>query len=247
MKRNLFYVWGVLLILSVFATGCIGTSVEKQLNVEWHITEKAVNTMSASEQVGGGIQLKQKQYGWVGSGIEVHADVNGDTEGEFEFRLSSDSPSKRIANNILQIRPEVPEKGSLVVSSQGLEVVVDYEVFPRGVLNPDLMNHSVPYGFNFVTGQRERGLTKTLYTYAKDLLTIYGNVAILPENTGEDWLVDFANINNLHEYEYNETTFEFEDDKIYLVKCGDEGYAAVRYIGGMWTFIYKYSETGVFE
>ena len=125
MKRLVWVVMAMLLL-----SGCTNIPrTYKQLNVTWR-------TVSESESVEGmklEMGMKEHYYGSVGRGslsyILVEADINGDTSGEFEFELVTENPHEKIANNILRITPEVAEKGTIAVSSQGLGKVIDYEIF----------------------------------------------------------------------------------------------------------------------
>lgn len=251
------YWWKILVVclVCVLAMGCVlSVGSKRKLNVTWHIVEKEVATQIVErgvttveivkkEEIG----ASKRYYGWVGSGIEIRADMGGDTRGEFKFQLTSDIPSEQIANNIIKIKPDKPERGSLSVSKEGQEVIVEYEIFPSGILYPHSIYPEIPVGFDFKNGTRRNYYTDSMYMQGLSM-EVHGLVAVVDqERGGEEWLHDFAEINNLHEYEYEEMTFEPEYRKIYLIKCKDGGYAAVQSISSGWGFIYKYSETGIFE
>lgn len=237
-----------ILVLCLLTTGCLSTSeVKKTLNVTWQIVENEVTTMNVGRTKSDSV-IKQ-QYGWVGSGIEIKADMDGDTSGEFNFRLTSDVPTEQIANNIIKINPDKPEKGNLSVRKDGQEVIIEYEVFPQGVLYPHSWYPEVPVGFDFEKGIRKERYTESVYMQGLSMELLGKIVIIDPERGGEEWLHDFAEINNLHEYEYREyedVGHEIDLSKIYLVKCKN-GYAAMKFISSGGVFIYKYSETGIFE
>lgn len=247
MKRLIWVVIAMLLL-----SGCTNiTRPYKQLNVNWR-------TVSESESVEGmKLEMKEQYYGSVSRGslsyILVEADINGDTSGEFEFEIITENPYEKIANNILRITPEVAEKGNIAVSSQGLGKIVDYEIFPVGQLDGDFSEPFVPVGFDFKTGKKAVGEKRDMWMYGsefagRDIIVHAIGVALKLEDytkTGDYW-EDFAALNNLHEYDFEEITFNARSTDVLVVKCQD-GYAVVKTKQSGWLFMYKYSETGIFD
>lgn len=245
----------ILMSLVMFLGGCVfggGGTTLKNLNVRWiHVSPDEILPLNLTQSGNGGITIK-KEYSYTHNGgdinwVEVIADVDGDESGDFEFQVLSVNPYERTANNKILLIPEKEEKGTIAVSSEGQEVIVEFEIFPSGRI-ADIISPitKVPVMFNFATGEHSKEYGH-IGAVSRTENKLRAEVVILD---ADDFWEPFVSLNNLQEYEYEEMEFEGSFEKVYLIKCGDDGYAAMRFTtrsGGGWGFIYKYSETGVFE
>lgn len=210
---------------------------------------RSSHTFSGNSE--GGIQVNKEVYfgftnGATSSIIEVKADVNGDTSGEFHFDLVTENPHEKISNNALKIVPNVPEKGIITIQSQGIEKTVSYEIFPSGVIFGNPFKTKQPVGFDFSSGERVEGTKHDMWMYGDDHYTIHARVGAILDSKPNTFYDNFVEANNLQEYEYEEMSFEPDLGKIYFIECS-KGYAVVIFHTSGWGFIYKYSETGIFE
>ena len=237
-----------LVLVLLFLTGCVFPRDNlKRLNVTWRLVNESVSLLALNSE--GGLDVREKYFGYVpgvsSSSIYIEADVNGDTSGEFEFDVASINKHERVSNNKIKIIPQVAEKGSVLVSSQGLEKMVEFEIFPTGAIRGNILYPNIPQGFNFVTGNMEFGVKHDMWMFDSPEV-MYAKVGAIIDKKPDTFWDDFIEINNLHSYEYEEMSFEPDYNKVYLIKC-EVGYAAVMFHTSGWSFIYKYSETGIFD
>lgn len=250
MKRFL-----LLLIVSALLVGCVGgggTIGRKTINLVWKVVPQNISPMAE----GGEAIVVGQRYSYMPTEmdinvIEVAADVNGKTSGEFEFRLASDNPFKQVANNRIVIEPEQAEQGTIMVKAEDVEEVFDYVIFPAAVIkawgNPEGAS-----AFSFEQGKYVAFDESDVWFAVppeEEPYNLKANVCIVDLQEQDFW-TDFIKANNLHEYEYEVRAFKPEFDKLYYVKTKNNGYAVLRltaHSGWNYNVMYKYSETGVFE
>ena len=124
-----------------------------------------------------------------------------------------------------------------------------YEIFPAVVST--LSDVTEPRTTTLALRGVWSGLTREIgpRTTPPDNPALRATIATVKIETVDFWQ-GFLDINNVHEYEYSEQTFEPDFGNVYVVKTRNGGYAVVRFtarLGHEYSFIYKYSETGVFE
>lgn len=240
-----------ILLVFVFITGCTWGSVPdvipKQINITWrNVPNEGIQALSED----GGIKMSDKQYYAytpdTGDSVvvSIEADLNGDTSKDFEFQVTSANQIVKVANNKALLIPSEPEKGSLVVSTEGIETLVSFEVFPTMALGLNIAEPHLPSGFDFATNTRVQRKADIYWQEWK----AHANVVIIKKQV-MDFFEEFANLNNLHELDYAEQEFIPDFDHLYVIKCKD-GYAVINLLrssGLSFSCIYKYSETGIFE
>ena len=237
MKRIL-----IVVLISLLLVGCVSGVRTKNLNVHWKFQE-GKSTLSAE------YAKDHSRVGVVGRRnlITIIADVDGKTDGEFNFIVESINPYEKVANNVLKIEPLYEERGTVIVESEGITKEVDYDIFGLGIVRRGWDNRGVPYevsGFNFAAGEEIRGGMGDLNLYSDGKDRLHGKFA---EAQPLDGFYDHLRaVNDLDELEYKDGTIDLEDrwGKIFFVKC-EVGYAAFVYSQGL-NFVYKYSETGKF-
>ena len=237
MKRIL-----ILALIALLLTGCVGGKT-KVLNVRWNFKDgERIETASAKPEI------DFDRIGIAGdrSLVTITADVNGKTDGDFEFLVDSKNPYKKVSNNTLEIKPLYRERGTVTVVSEGITKEVDYDIFGRGIiyLGVNIFEPNRVSGFNFETGELVHGEEGDLTVYWGDRDAIHGNFA---EPVPLDGAFEHLQaVNNLDELEYkNGTIIERESwGLMHFAKC-KVGYAAFFYHQNG-SFVYKYSETGKF-
>ena len=237
MKRIL-----TLILIALLLTGCVGGKT-KILNVHWEFKD--------GEDIGVASTKPKIDFDRIGIAgdrnlVTITADVNGKTDGDFEFLVDSKNPYKKVSNNILEIEPLHREEGTVTVVSEGITKEIDYDIFGRGIiyLGANIFEPNRVSGFNFETGELVHGEEGDLTVYWGDRDAIHGNFA---EPVPLDGVFGHLQaVNNLDELEYKESTYDIRDawGKMHFVKC-KVGYAAFLYYENGF-FIYKYSETGKF-
>ena len=254
MKRRIF----LLLVTIVLLTGCVGGGVGvKKLNVRWKIVPMdEVTSMAVDGEEG--VNTLEKRYARMPtemdrSVIEIEADLSGKTSGEFEFELATNNPYEKVRNNAVRLEPTQAEKGSVLVKAEGEEAVVPYEIFPANIISV----WGNPYretAFSFEQDKHvmanEGDVRFTNPREDEEPYHLKANVAIAPIESRDDFWEDFIKINDLQEYEYKEKIFKPDLMNLYLIKTKNGGYAVMRFTasaGYKWNFMYKYSETGIFE
>lgn len=245
----------VLLILCLVLTGCSFTTTRSQLNVRFRNIRQdtLVQALDITSEEGG-LTVEEVPYSYVPNALsstlfEIEADLSGKTDKMFDFELTTRNKYERVAPNKVVLTPEQPEKGIVKVAVEGQEKVVEYEIFPSGVVWETKELTALP-GFDFETGTSAvKGHLYPIYNSPpRERPTLKANVCILDLQADDFW-TDFVSIKDVTSYEYKETEFKPDFRKLYLIKT-DHGYAVVRfdvYTGVRWSFIYKYSETGIFE
>ena len=237
MKRIL-----TLILIALLLTGCVGGRT-KILNVHWEFKDgERIETASAKPEI------DYDRIGIVGIDglITITADVNGKTDGDFEFFVDSKNPYKKVSNNTLEIEPLHREEGTVTVVSEGITKEIDYDIFGRGVIRLGYGPRG-PYeinGFNFDTGEEVRDEEGDLTLYSINRREVHG---LFAEPVPLDGVFGhLQRINDLDELEYKESTYDTRDawGLMHFVKC-KVGYAAFLYYENGF-FIYKYSETGKF-
>lgn len=252
MKRPILFLLGACLLL----TGCFGTvgGDRSQLNVVWRTFHPDKITTLSYEYTGGGTVL-EKEYSYASTklditGVEIEADLSGDKTRDFEFILNTKNTYEKVANNKIHMTTNHAEKGSVIVKVDDQEAIVPYEIFPAAVVSTWRMSSDSDDYFSFergvMVGPDEGDIGPTT---PPDKPALKANIATVKIETVDFWQ-GFLNTNNVHEYEYSEQIFEPDFDNVYVVKTRNGGYAVVRFtarLGHEYSFIYKYSETGVFE
>ena len=252
MKKLILFLLGVCLLL----TGCFGAigGGGSQLNVVWrHFRLNEIATLNYEYE--GGRTVLAKEYSYVSTkldtiGVEIEADLSGDTTRDFEFTLTTKNTYEKVANNKIHMFTNYAEKGSAVVKVDDQEAIVPYEIFPAAVVSTWRMSPNSNDYFSFargvMVGPDEGDIGPTT---PPDKPALKANIATVKIETVDFWQ-GFLDTNNVHEYEYSEQTFEPDFENVYVVKTRNGGYAVVRFtarLGHEYSFIYKYSETGVFE
>ena len=240
-----------ILLVFVFIAGCTRGSfpdvLPKQINITWQIVPTEV--VQALSEDGGIIMSDKRYYAYTpGSGgssvVIIEADLDGDTSKDFEFKTTSVNQIEKVANNKAVLTPSEAEKGSLVVSTEGIETLVSFEVFPTMSLGLNIAEPHLPSGFDFATNTKVQRKADIYWQEWK----VHANVAIIKKQS-MDFFEEFANLNNLHELDYAEQEFIPDFNHLYAIKCKD-GYAVINLqtsSGLSFSCIYKYSETGIFE
>lgn len=228
-------------LISLLLVGCVSGVRTKNLNVHWKFQE-GKSTLSAE------YAKDHSRVGVVGRRnlITIIADVDGKTDGEFNFIVESINPYEKVANNVLKIEPLYEERGTVIVESEGITKEVDYDIFGQGFvfLGRNIYETNRVSGFNFETGELVHGEEGDLAIYWGDEDRLHGKFA---EAQPLDGFYDHLRaVNDLDELEYKDGTIDLKDrwGKIFFVKC-EVGYAAFVYSQGL-NFVYKYSETGKF-
>lgn len=248
------YVLVMIMAGCVLLSGCNFMRVKPAptLNVYWrNVQDAEIRTLTSEE---GGLNVGGGNYSFTPGRlsrvmVEIEADLDGETDKEFEFELTTQNSYKQVAPNKVVLEPEHPEKGLVKVSAEGQEKLLEYEIFPSGAVHKG-RDYIYEAGFDLEKG------TPAIYGHiypAYNNPPAYGpaikaNVCIL-DAEHEDFWEDFVSIKDVTGYEYTEMEFDPEFRKLYLIKT-DNGYAVVKFsasTGYTWQFIYKYSETGVFE
>ncbi len=234
--------------------GCVNIGNEtQQLNVVWRNVQFQSSEITTLNYEGGG-KVLSKEYSYAPTklditGVEIEADLSGDKTREFEFMLATENTYEKVANNKIRMATDHAEKGSVVVKVDDQEAIVPYEIFPAAVVSTWTSPNSGDY-FNFATGEmvgRDEGDIGP--TTPPDSPALKATIATVGIETVDFWK-GFLDTNNVHEYEYSEQTFEPDFGNVYVVKTRNGGYAVVRFtarLGHEYSFMYKYSETGIFD
>ena len=242
----------LLLLVVVLLTGCVGAGKvnKKTINLTWRTipTDISVMTLNDKEMIAMGNRYAYTPTAMDAVWVEVEADLNGRKSVDFNFQLNSVNPYEQTGNNKLIIQPERAEKGSILVEAEGHEELFEYIVFPANIIKiwgspNDEVAFSFEQGKHVKYGEGDIQFT----TQPDPLYHLKANVVILD---AYDFWDEFVNVNNLHEYNYSEQVFKPDLSKLYLIKTKNKGYAAMRFTvrsDSSCSFIYKYSETGIFE
>lgn len=255
MKKYL----ALLLVPVLMFTGCIVEREKKpqRIQISWRLVSlNTVSAFSAGDE--GGVKLIGNRYAYVPtemdrSNVEIEVNVSGNPK-KIDLQLATINNYERIADNKILLKTDHAEEGSIKVSTEEIEEVFDYIVYPAVMLSV-WGNPKKESAYSFEQGKHvffEDSDIRFIAPPEDDDEYIYhfkANAAIVPIKTKDFW-TDFVQINNLHELEYEEMAFIPDSDNLYCIKTKNGGYAVLRLTaasGFHYNFMYKYSETGIFD
>ncbi len=244
------------ILVCVLFTGCfLQVEHPSQINVTWRIVGEGVQPANEIELGEEMIQVNQDVfYGFSSKtyrkSVVVEADVDGDTSREFEFELSSENQYKKLDNHRLSIEPETPEKGAITIRSGELEKNVLYEILPTSGFSHSPFHPYRYKGFDFATETIVEREKRDLWRDGLEPFHYYigagAVIDIYQELTAANFLDHFVATKDVREYEFEELKVFPDGGDTYAVKCESGGYAVIAFVS-RGAFVYKYSETGVFD